>query len=88
MTRLLVEEVARGLHPNETVVAVKTTTGTERLVLPRQSILKNSIEIGWPIRSKADGTFLIEFPRETQSGAWRAWVPRAQLIIEEERKRA
>lgn len=86
--RLLVEEVGRGLHPNEVVVAVRTATGTERLVLPRQSITEKSIEIGWPIRSRPDGTFLIEFPRETQSGAWRGWVPRSQLIHEEERKRA
>jgi len=85
--RLRVEPVGKGLHPNEMVVAVRTTTGIERLVVPVQSIAKNSIEIAWPIRRK-DEAFLIEFPRETQSGAWRAWVHRDQLTEEEERMRA
>jgi hypothetical protein len=88
MMRLRVEPIGNGLHPNEAVVAVQTTTGKERLVVPRQSISNNSIEIGWPIRTK-DDCFLIELPRETQSGAWRVWVPRNQVSeSEEERMRA
>ena len=87
MMRLKVEQINKGLHPNEAVVVVRTKTGSERLVVPRQSILNDSIEIGWPIRAK-DDEFLVEFPSETQNGAWRAWVPKDQLIFEEERKRA
>ena len=86
MMRLRVEQVGNGLHPNETVVAVRTTTGRERLVVPRQSISNDSIEIAWPIRIK-DDAFLIELPRETQSGAWRVWVPKTQ-VSEEQRMRA
>jgi hypothetical protein len=89
MMRLKVEEVGRGLHPNETVVAVKGSDGLERLVVPRQSIADGSIEIGWPIRANSTGDlFLIELPRETQSGAWRVWVPRSQIFEEKERMRA
>lgn len=88
MMRLKVEPVGKGLHPNEVVVAVTTTTGTERLVVPRLSIVNNSIEIAWPIRTNtADGSTLVELPRETQSGAWRVWVPKGQTF-EEERMRA
>jgi hypothetical protein len=87
MMRLKVEEIGPGLHPNEAVVRVRTATGVERLVVPRQSISQNSIEIAWPTRSK-EKLYLVEFPRETQSGAWRAWVPIDQFLEHEERKRA
>lgn len=86
MMRLKVEQIGKGLHPNEAVVAITTTTGTERLVVPRQSISGDSIEVAWPIRTKEDGSALVELPRETQSGAWRVWVPRGQFY--EERLRA
>jgi hypothetical protein len=87
MMRLKVVQIGKGLHPNEAVVAVTTTSGTERLVVPRQSISNDSVEIGWPIRVKDGELYLIELPRETQSGAWRVWVPKNQ-IFEEERLRA
>jgi hypothetical protein len=87
MMRLKVEEAGRGLHPNEVVVAVKTADGKERLVIPRRSITKGSIEVGWPLGSKAD-LYLVELPRETQTGAWRVWVHKDQLIEVEERMRA
>jgi hypothetical protein len=35
-----------------------------------------------------DQTTLVELPRETESGAWRIWVPSDQLIEIEERMRA
>jgi hypothetical protein len=88
MMRLKVATAGNGLHPNEAVVIVRTTSGAERLVVPRQSIFNNSIEIGWPIRTR-DDSFLVELPRETQSGAWRVWVPKDEVIIPtEERMRA
>jgi hypothetical protein len=88
MMRLLVKQVGRGLHPSETVVAVQTAEGSQRVVVSRRSIQNDSIPIGWPLGEKA-GAVLVELPRETQSGAWRVWVPKDQLIdLEEERMRA
>lgn len=86
MMRLLIEIVGEGLHPSEAVVAVKTTDGQERLVVSKRSIQQDSIQIGWPIGEK-DDLALIELPRETQTGAWRVWVTKDQLV-EEERMRA
>jgi hypothetical protein len=87
MMRLLVEEVGKGLHPNEVVVSIKVEGGTERLVVSRRSIKNGSIQVGWPLGEK-DNFILVELPRETQTGAWRVWVSRKQLIDEEERMRA
>lgn len=86
MMRLIVEEVGRGLHPSEVVVAVKTADGQQRLVVSSRSLQKGSISVGWPLGERDDAT-LVELPRETQSGAWRVWVPKDQLV-EEERMRA
>lgn len=85
--RLMVEEVGKGLHPNEVVVAIKVAGGTERLIVSRRSIKNGSIQVGWPLGEK-ENLILIELPRETQIGAWRVWVSRKQLIEEEERMRA
>jgi hypothetical protein len=87
MMRLKVEEVGKSLHPNEVVVAVRTTDGPERLVVSRRSLVEGSVEVGWPLGSEGD-LFLVELPRETQTGAWRVWVPKEQLIEVEERIRA
>lgn len=86
MMRLKVAQLGNGLHPNEVVVGIQTPAGMERLVVSRQSIANNSVEIGWPIRTKED-LYLIELPRETQSGAWRVWVHKNQ-VLEPELKRA
>ena len=87
MMRLLVEEVGKSLHPSEAVVVVKTADGLERLVVSRRSIQNKSIPIGWPLGER-DGLVLVELPRETQTGAWRVWVSKDQLIDVEERMRA
>jgi hypothetical protein len=86
MMRLIVEEVGKGLHPSEAVVSIKTAEGAQRLVVSSRSIQNGSISIGWPLGEK-EGAVLVELPRETQSGAWRVWVPKDQ-VIEEERRRA
>jgi hypothetical protein len=78
MMRLLVQEVGSGLHPSEAVVIIKTIKGEERLIVSKRSISKGSIQVGWPLRMDGDD-LLIELPRETQAGAWRVWVNRAQL---------
>jgi hypothetical protein len=86
--RLLVEEIGSGLHPNEVIVAIPLADGgKERLVVSRRSLVRSSISIGWPIVEEKDRV-LVELPRETQTGAWRVWVNKKQLVEEEERMRA
>lgn len=86
MMYLKVEEIGDGLHPSEAVVAIATTSGRDRLVVPRQAIFGGKLQVGYPIKTTLDD-YLIELPRETQSGAWRVWVNKSQLL-EPERKRA
>jgi hypothetical protein len=87
--RLKVEQRGQGLHPNEAVVAVQTDHGQERLVVSKRSIRGASIPVGGTLGERADGYVLVELPRETQTGAWRVWVPRDQLDEQhEERMRA
>ena len=86
MMRLLVEEIGSGLHPNEAIVAVPLADGgKERLVVSRRSLIRNSISTGWPIVEEKDRV-LVELPRETQTGAWRVWVNKKQLVEEEEER--
>jgi hypothetical protein len=86
MMHLKVTEIGKGIHPSETVVAVTTGEGQERLVVSSRSVRNGTISVGWPLHE--DGKLsLVELPRETQSGAWRVWVPSDQLV-EEERLRA
>ena len=81
--RLRVNEVARGLHPNEVVVAVDTQSGTQHLVINQRSLDQAStIDVGEPVGEK-EGYFLIELPAETSSGAWRVWVRRALVRMSE-----
>jgi len=88
MMRLKVEEIGKGLHPSEVLVGIKTAEGVQRLVVSARSLQKSSIPIGWPLGQRENGAvLLVELPRETQSGAWRVWVPKEQ-VIEEERMRA
>lgn len=79
MMRLKVENIAQGLHPSEAVVVVKTSTGSERIVVSARSIDQESIPVGWPLGTSEKMT-LVELPRETESGAWRIWVPTDRLF--------
>ena len=72
--RVKAQRVAAGLHPNEVIVEVKTTTGTERLVVDKRAFQDNSISVGSPIGMSEQGEYLVELPRETTTGAWRVWV--------------
>jgi hypothetical protein len=77
--KLRVKKIRDGMHPSETVVAIPTSEGDERLTVDKNALGENTtLEIGWPLRQK-DNLVLIELPRETQSGAWRVWVPRDAL---------
>ncbi len=87
MVKVKVQEVGTAHQPSEVVVAVKTLSGTENLVTDRRSLRDGAIAIGYPIRQE-EGSYLIELPRETQSGSWRVWVKSDQLISEDERMRA
>jgi len=84
---LKVEIAGKALHPNEVVVAIKTPTAQERVVVHKRALLNNAIEIGYPI-SEQDDLYLIELPRETMSGLWRVWVPRAQVIQQSQKRSA
>ncbi len=87
MMRLKIEIVGNGLHPSEAVVGIRTSEGPQRMVIARRTIHDGSISIGWPLGHQ-DKTTLVELPRETQTGAWRVWVPDDQLTAAEERKTA
>jgi hypothetical protein len=87
MMRLKVEMISEGLHPSETIVSVKTSTGPERVVVSTRSIDQDSIPVGWPL-GKTEHLTLVELPRETETGAWRIWVPSDEVIETEERMRA
>jgi len=76
--RVRIEEIGRGLNPNETVVGVRTPDGMQRMVVSSRSIRDGTIDIGWPIRRQGR-LLLIELPRETQSGAWRVWVDEGEI---------
>jgi hypothetical protein len=84
MMRLKVEKISEGLHPSEAIVSVKTSTGSERVVVSTRSIVGGSIPVGWPL-GKSEQLTLVELPRETEAGAWRIWVPSGELIETEER---
>ena len=86
MMKIKVAEVGPALHPSEVIVAVKTISGTESVVLDRRSIKGSAISVGHPIRHQ-DGNYLVELPRESQSGSWRVWIDENQ-IAEHERMSA
>jgi len=87
MMRLKVEKISEGLHPSEAIVSVRTSSGSERVVVSSRSIVGDTIPVGWPL-GKTEQLTLIELPRETETGAWRVWVPSGELIEAEERMRA
>jgi hypothetical protein len=80
--RLRVKKVGEGLHPNEIVVEVTTTTGAERLVLDKRSLVHGTISVGAPVARSNGSKLLVELPREAMSGVWRVWVKKAQLTSE------
>ena len=78
MMKVKVAEAGKALHPSETVVAIKTLSGTENLVIEKQAVKDGFISIGYPIRHEAKG-YLIELPNESQGGVWRVWVAHDQI---------
>lgn len=90
MMRLKVEKHGEGLHPNEAVVSVMTKDGPVMMVVDQTIIYPDdTVVIGWPVaRDQQERLFLVELPRETESGAWRVWVAEQELHPEDDRKRA
>jgi hypothetical protein len=76
--RVKIQDKSPGLHPSEVVVGLRTDEGIERLVVHKRSIKDDGLDIGYPISDKQN-QYLIELPRETQSGAWRVWVNKDQV---------
>ena len=73
MYRLRVATVGGGLHPTEVIVAVNTDQGQVKLVIDKESLIDDFIEVGYPVANR-EGQLLVELPRETTSGQWRVWV--------------
>ncbi|MDR3525643.1 MAG: hypothetical protein P4L57_00070 [Rhizomicrobium sp.] len=71
--RVKVRKIEDGLHPNEVIVEVRTSNGSERLVVDKRAIEANSLSVGAPLRQDG-GLHLVELPRETTNGQWRVWV--------------
>jgi hypothetical protein len=80
MMRVKVEKVGDGQHPSEVIVGVRTRTGLERLVVNTRSIVNDTLDVGYPITTEKD-SYLVELPRETQTGSWRVWVS-GDLLVE------
>jgi hypothetical protein len=75
--RIRIENV--GLHPNERIVKITTTSGDESMAVHVRSLSDNMLNIGgYPI-DESDDSVLVELPRETFTGAWRVWVPKSEV---------
>ena len=80
MPHVRIEQVGKGQHPSEVVVAVHTADGgTEKLIVDRRSIRDNMLDVGYPVGEDKDRWF-IELPRESLRGIWRVWIARNALV--------
>ncbi len=77
MLRIKFTHRESGPIPSETVVTIPTTTGTEEVVVHTSQATEEGVEAGF-IGEEGDRV-LVELPRETVSGRWRVWVPRAAV---------
>ncbi len=82
MSYIAVEQIEEGLHPSEFVVTIRTAEGkTEEVAVDRQ-LVKNSRLKAYVVGADND-LALVELPRETLSGAWRVWMPKASVFAKE-----
>lgn len=79
MMKLKVRALGEGMHPSEVVVGVTTRSGLECLSVSRRALKDGSLDIGYPITVDQQ-LYLVELPRETQTGMWRVWVNEDQVI--------
>lgn len=70
--KLTVRAEGSGLHPSEVAVVIDTVDGPQRLIVSQRSLDHNFLNVG--VIRESDDRYLVELPRETQSGAWRVWV--------------
>ena len=75
---LKISKTDPALHPSEIIATIDTLTGQEELIVDRESIKGNRLEIGEPIANGGDSV-LVELPRETLRGSWRVRVLKAML---------
>lgn len=68
-----------GSIPTEAVVEIPTVGGSEEVVVHTSQVSADSVEVGFIGRKEADGSVLIELPRESVSGRWRVWVPKSEV---------
>lgn len=59
-------------------MTIHTTRGEEEVVVHESQATKDAVEAGF-ISQKGDEV-LVELPRETLSGRWRIWVPKAAVV--------
>jgi hypothetical protein len=76
--KLKVRRIGKGFHEDEILVVVKTRDGEEEVMLDRDAVEGDVIEVGSPV-GKSNGHLLVELPRETARGSWRVWVAQAEL---------
>lgn len=79
--KVRVRRVATGPGPSEVVVAILSSDGEEELVVDVRSLDDDTLPVGGVFEQ--NGSVLVEFPRETLSGKWRAWVPIDQVVAPE-----
>ncbi|HEX8239795.1 MAG TPA: hypothetical protein VF574_08670 [Allosphingosinicella sp.] len=78
--KLKVRLIGRGLHEDEILVIVMTRDGEEEVMLDRDDLEGDAIEVGSPV-GKSNGHLLVELPRETARGSWRVWVAKEELAF-------
>lgn len=70
--------IADGPGPSEAVIGVATTGGgQEEVVISKRLLHDGGIEVGSPLLKK-ERAYLIELPRESETGRWRIWVPETE----------
>lgn len=80
MSRVRVEVLGEGQHPNERMVAITMADGNrENVMVDRRSIDDETIDVGYPVASDGD-RYLVELPRETTTGQWRLWVKQSDVL--------
>ncbi len=76
--RVKTERQEAGPIPSETVVAIRTTSGsTEEAIVHVSQVDDSGVEVGF-IEQRGDEV-LVELPRETLRGRWRLWVPKSAV---------
>jgi hypothetical protein len=78
-------ESREGLTPAQAVAGVQDLYGQRHFMLVDRDFLavrdgQAYLPVGLVFRDREKGVALIEFAEEADSGAWRAWVPLADLL--------